>query len=311
MGFDPECGRRFRRIGRHSLPELNPSGLRLVDSHAHLQSDAFEKDRDQVLGAAFEAGVERLLIPAWDLPSTRAGLEFVRRHDLRTTVGIHPHIAAEVTETMWAGVRELATENDVVGIGETGLDYDRGLSPREDQLRNLVRHVALAYEVAEPLTLHCRSKPGERDAQDDLIRLLHEGGVGSPEWRHRFGGRPPGVLHSFSGPVDYAEAALEMGLFIAFGGLVFRRGEEASADVARIVPLDRLLTETDSPYLKPKKVRGSRNQPLNVAVTANWLRDLRGDEPEVFGQALVDNFDLLVGAHRSSAGDGLVGSQDA
>ncbi len=108
------------------------------------------------------------------------------------------------------------------------------------------------------------------------------------------------MLHSFSGPVDYAETALEMGFFIAFGGLVFRRGEEASAEVARIVPLDRLLTETDSPYLKPKKVRGSRNQPLNVAVTANWLRDLRDDDPGTFGQALVDNFDLFVGATRQS-----------
>ncbi len=287
--------------GRPHLPEANPDGLRLIDSHAHLQADAFDRDRDDVLAAAYEAGVERLLIPAWDLPSTHGGLEFVRRHGLRTTTGIHPHIAATVDEAMWAEVCALATDDDVVGIGETGLDYDRGFSPREDQLANLWRHIELAYEAAKPLTLHCRSKPGERDAQDDLIRLLREGGAGSPEWRQRFGHRPPGVLHSFSGPVDYAEAALEMGFFIAFGGLVFRRGEEVSADVARIVPLDRLLIETDSPYLKPKKVRGSRNQPLNVAVTATWLRGLHGDDPEVFGQALVDNFDRFVGATPSSS----------
>ncbi len=249
-----------------------------------------------MLAAAYEVGVERLLIPAWDLPSTHRGLEFVRRHGLRTTAGVHPHLASSVDETMWAAVRELATDVDVVGIGETGLDYDRGFSPRDDQLANLRRHIELAYVVSGPLTLHCRSKPGRRDAQDDLIRLLDDGGAGSPEWRQRFGHRPPGVLHSFSGPVDYAEAALEMGFFIAFGGLVFRRGEEVSAEVARMVPLDRLLIETDSPYLKPKKVRGSRNQPLNVAVTATWLRGLRGDDPAVFGQALVDNFDRFVGA---------------
>jgi TatD DNase family protein len=205
-----------------------------------------------------------------------------------------------VDEAVWQQVRELASLDDVVGIGETGLDYDRGFSPREDQLANLERHIALAYETGESLTLHCRSRPGARDAQDDLIRLLRDGGVGSPEWRERFGHRPPGVLHSFSGPVDYAEAALELGLFIAFGGLVFRRGEEASAEVARIVPLDRLLTETDSPYLKPKRVKGSRNQPLNVAVTANWLFELREDDPDVLGQALVDNFDRFVGADRWS-----------
>ena len=235
-------------------------------------------------------------MPGFDLPTIHEGLEFGRRHGLRTTAGIHPHIANTVDEAMWEEVCELARLDDVVGIGETGLDYDRGFSPREDQLENLRRHIALAYEVAEPLTLHVRSKPGERDAQDDMLMLLREGGVGSSEWRERFAGRPPGVLHSFSGPVDYAEAALEMGFFVAFGGLVFRQGEEASAEVARITPLDRLLTETDSPYLKPRRVKGSRNQPLNVAVTATWLRGLRDDDPDVFGGALVDNFDLFVGA---------------
>jgi TatD DNase family protein len=213
-------------------------------------------------------------------------------------VGIHPHDASDVGEADWEQVRELATLEGVAGIGETGLDYDRGFSSREDQHTNLRRHIALAYEVAQPLTLHCRSKAGERDAQDDLLRLLRDGGVGSPEWGERFSGRPPGVLHSFSGPVDYAEAALEMGLFIAFGGLVFRRGEEASAEVARITPLDRLLTETDSPFLKPKGVKGSRNEPRNVAVTANWLFDLRDDDRDTFGQALVDNFDRFAGADR-------------
>ena len=274
--------------------------MRLVDSHAHIQTQAFEHDGDEVYAAAVAAGVERILVPGFDIPTTHQGLAFARRHGLKTTVGIHPHIAATVDDAMWAEVCELATHEDIVGIGETGLDYDRGLSPREDQLRNLERHIALAFEVGESLTLHCRSKPGQRDAQDDLIRLLREAGVGSPEWRARFGERPPGALHSFSGPVDYAEAALEMGLTIAFGGLVFRRGEEASAAVAKLTPLDRILTETDSPYLKPRKVKGSRNQPLNVAVTANWVLDLRDDDPEVLGQALVDNFDRFVGASRWS-----------
>ena len=288
---------RVARSGSGSRPlaESNPAGLRLVDSHAHLQTSAFADDAAAVLSAAYEAGVERILVPGFDLPTTHAGIAFARLHDLRTTVGIHPHIAATVDDVVWAEVQALARVDEVAGIGETGLDYDRGFSSREDQLANLRRHIALAYEMALPLTLHCRSKPGARDAQDDLIRLLREGGAGSPEWRARFGQRPPGVLHSFSGPVDYAEAALEMGFFIAFGGLVFRRGEEASADVARLTPLDRLLTETDSPYLKPRGVRAGRNEPRNVAVTASWLREVRGDDSDNFGQALVDNFDRLVG----------------
>lgn len=283
-----------------SSPDPNPDRLRLVDSHAHLQADAFERDADAVLHAAVDAGLERVLIPAWDLPSTHGGLEFARRHRLKTTTGIHPHLAASVDAATWEAVCELASEDDVVGIGETGLDYDRSFSPREDQLANLRRHIELAHEVAKPLTLHCRSKPGKRDAQDDLLRLLREGGAGSPEWRRRFGDRPPGVLHSFSGPLDYAVAALEMGFFIAFGGLVFRRGEEVSAEVARMVPHDRLLTETNSPYLKPRGARGSRNEPLNVVITATWLRRLRGDDAPSFGRALVENFDRLVGARVAS-----------
>lgn len=249
-----------------------------------------------MLAAAYGAGVERLLIPAWDLPSTIRGLAFVRRHGLRTTAGIHPHVASEADDSVWAQITELAAEDDVVGVGETGLDYDRGFSPRDDQLSNLRRHLELSFETAKPLTLHCRSKPRERDAQDDLIGALREAGVGGAAWRERFGDQPPGVLHSFSGPVDYAEAALDMGLAIAFGGLVFRAGEEASADVARVVPADRLLTETDAPYLKPRSIHGRRNQPLNVAVTAAWLCDLRGDDPAAFGAALVRTFDRFVGA---------------
>jgi TatD DNase family protein len=183
-----------------------------------------------------------------------------------------------------------------VAIGETGLDYDRAFSSRSDQLVNLRRHLDLARQQGKPLILHCRSKPGQRDAQDDLIHELREAAVGEAAWQARFGDRPPGVLHSFSGPVDYAEAALGMGLAIAFGGLVFRAGEEASADVARLVPRDRLLIETDAPYLKPRGVRGSRNEPRHVAVTARWLLELRGDDPDAFGSALVAAFDRFVGA---------------
>lgn len=273
----------------------NPEGLRLVDSHAHLQANAFSEDADEALAAAQDAGVERLLIPAWDLPSARSGLEFVRRHGLRTSAGVHPHVAAEADDAVWAEILELAAEDDVVAIGETGLDYDRGFSPRESQLANLRRHIELALETSKPLILHCRSKPDERDAQDDLIAELRAAGVGEAGWRDAFGTRPPGVLHSFSGPVDYAEAALEMGLAVSFSGLVYRRGEEPSADVARLVPADRLLLETDSPYLKPRGVRHRRNVPANVAVTAAWVIEQRGDDPGTFGDAVVAAFDRFVG----------------
>ena len=268
---------------------------RLVDSHAHLQSDAFADDADEVIAAARVAGVVRLLIPAWDLVSTRSGLDFVRSRGLRTTAGIHPHVAADASEGAWAALRELAADGLVVAIGETGLDYDRGFSPREAQLANLRQHIRLAGDLGKPLILHCRSAPGSRDAQDDLVHELREAGVGEAAWHDRFGDRPPGVLHSFSGPVDYAEQALGMGLAISFSGLVFRGGEEASAAVALIVPPEQLLVETDAPYLKPRGVRGRRNEPRHVGVTAAWVRQQRGDDPTVFGAALVAAFDRFVG----------------
>lgn len=249
-----------------------------------------------MLAEAYEGGLERLLIPAWDLPSTRSGLDFARRHGLPTSAGVHPHLAAEEDDATWQAVVDLAGGPEVVAVGETGLDYDRGFSARDDQLANLRRHIELAGMMGKPLILHCRSKPDQRDAQDDLIRELRAGGVGDDRWTERFAGRPPGVLHSFSGPVDYAEAALGMGLAISFSGLVFRSGEEASATVATLVPSELLLVETDSPYLKPRGIRGRRNTPRNVGVTAAWVRSLRGDDPDEFGAALVATFDRFVGA---------------
>jgi TatD DNase family protein len=279
-----------------TLAEAATSSLRLVDSHAHLQSPAFADDVDAVLAAARAAGVERLLVPAWDLASTRAGLAFAGRHHLPTSAGIHPHVAGDVDEATWEEVRALAAEPAVTAIGETGLDYDRAFSSRGDQLANLRRHIDLARGLGKPLVLHCRSKPGLRDAQDDLLAELRAAVVGEGEWDVRLAGRPPGVLHSFSGPVDYAEMALALGFAISFSGLVFRGGEEASAEVARRVPPASLLLETDSPYLKPRGVRGSRNEPRHVAITAAWLLVLRGEDPEAFGDALVAAFDRFVGS---------------
>lgn len=278
------------------LADPGPAPVRLVDSHAHLQAEAFADDGPEVLAAARAAGVERLLVPAWDLRSTRSGIGFARAYGLVTSAGVHPHAASEVDDVAWAEVEALVHEPEVVAVGETGLDYDRVLSPREAQAANLRRHIELALETRKPLILHCRSRPGQRDAQDDLIAELRAARVDEV-----FSGeRPPGVLHSFSGPVDYAEAALELGLAISFSGLVFRGGEEASAEVARIVPADRLLLETDSPYLKPPGVRGRRNEPRHVAVTARWVMEQRGDAAGPFGDALGDAFDRFVG--RAPAG---------
>lgn len=143
--------------------------MRLIDSHAHVQADAFESDRSEVIKAARDAGVERMLVPGWDLPSSRAALSVCAEIELDAGVGIHPHVARD-SDRDFQAISELARDPLVVAIGETGLDYDRGFSSREDQLVNLRRHLRLAAELDKPAILHCRSKPGEREAQDDLLR---------------------------------------------------------------------------------------------------------------------------------------------
>jgi TatD DNase family protein len=221
-----------------------------------------------------------VLVPGYDLESSRGALELAQDLRVDASAGIHPHVASD-SERDWEAIAELARGPVVVAVGETGLDYDRGLSPREAQIANLRRHLALALETGKPAILHCRSKPGQRDAQDDLSRELDDCG------------RPPALLHSFSGPVDYAERALELGLAISFSGLVFRAGEEASAAVAALVPDDRLLVETDSPYLAPPGAPRKRNEPQYVGVTARWLAAQRGMDEAALGELLVANYDRL------------------
>jgi TatD DNase family protein len=277
--------------------------VRLIDSHAHLQAAAFAEDVATIVATARRAGVERLLAPGWDLASTRAGIALSREHSLLTSAGIHPHVAGDAGLDQWREIEVLAQDACVAAIGETGLDYDRAFSSRPDQLANLRRHIELALRLGKPLILHCRSKPGERSAQDDLLAELAGAGIGdSKDFRRsaQFRG-PPAVLHSFSGPVDYGERALEMGCAISFSGLVFRRGEEASAEVARIVPGERLLVETDSPYLSPPGAPKRRNEPRWVEVTARWVAEQRREDPELLGQGLVPAFDRLFPAAASPA----------
>jgi TatD DNase family protein len=268
--------------------------VRLIDSHCHIQADAFGADAGAVVAAARSAGVERILVPGWDLVSSAAAVEAAPTLGVDAAAGIHPHTAADASEADWAAIVQLVDDERVVAVGETGLDYDRAFSPRDVQLANLRRHFALSAAVGKPVIIHCRSKPGERDAQDDLLRELAAAGAGTARWPTA-GGRPPALLHSFSGPVDYAEQALEMGLAISLSGLVFREGEEASTAVAAFVPADRLLIETDSPYLSPPGAPRRRNEPIWVEVTAGWLAERRGMYMEELGEALVANYDRIFG----------------
>jgi TatD DNase family protein len=266
--------------------------MRLVDSHCHVNADRFEGDVDQVLGAARLAGVERILVPGWNVASSGRALDLVDRFGwLDASVGIHPHDATKVDDAGWARIEDWASDERVVAIGETGLDYDRVFSPVADQLANLRRNLALAVRTGKPAILHCRSAAGKRDAQDTLLAELLTAGVGGSDWAAAFGDRPPVVVHSFSGPVDYAREMLDLGAAISFSGLVFRAGEETSAEVASITPWERLLVETDSPFLAPPGAPRSRNEPEYVRITAEWVAACRGVTPGALGTTLVEAFE--------------------
>ena len=261
--------------------------MRLIDSHCHVNADRFGDDAETVLEAARTAGVERLLVPGWNVASSERALALKERVPwVDAAVGVHPHDAAKVDDAGWQTIERWAREKRVVAIGETGLDYDRVFSPIPDQLANLRRNLRLAAELHRPAILHCRSAAGRRDAQDALLAELTAMGTS----------RPPVVVHSFSGPVDYAQAMLDLGAAISFSGLVFRRGEEASAEVAAITPLDRLLVETDSPFLAPPGAPRSRNEPEYVRITAAWVAERRQTTVEDLGDALVDAYDRIFGS---------------
>lgn len=261
---------------------------RLIDSHCHLNAERFAGDEDAVLDRARAAGVDRILVPGWNVASSIRALELVERFPwLDASVGVHPHDAAKVDDAGWRSILAWATDPRVKAIGETGLDYDRVFSPIPDQLANLRRNLELSLETGKPAIIHVRSKAGSGDAQDATVAALTELGFGSQRSVSAFGAGPPAVIHSFSGSVDYARRVLDLGLAISISGLAFRAGEEPTAAVVPLVPDDRLLVETDSPFLSPPGAPRGRNEPEWVRITADW-----------------------VGVRRASAVDGFVAAYD-
>jgi len=260
----------------------------LVDSHAHVDARQFASDREAVLAAAFEARVGMLVDPGCDLPSSRTAVDLAAQHPGRVfaAVGIHPHDASTATEEALAELRQLAGRPGVVAIGETGLDYYRMLSPREQQLRSLEQQLALARECGLPVILH------NRDSHADLMALLREHGRGLR-----------GVFHCFAGDRQMAEDCLSFdGFSLSFAGPLTYRANAALAEVAAWVPLERVLVETDCPYLAPHPFRGRRNEPKHVALVAAKLAELRGLPLEEIAHITTQNARALFGVDRASAG---------
>lgn len=232
----------------------------LVDSHTHVDAPQFAADRAAVIAAAFAAGVTRIVDAGCDLSSSEAAVALAQRYpgQVFAGVGIHPHEAKTFTDETPVALRVLAARPGVVAIGEIGLDYYYMHSPREVQQEVFVQQLTLARELDLPVIIH------NRDAHEDLIALLRAHGQGVR-----------GVLHCFSGDLILARKGLDLGLYISFAGpLTFRKS--ILPEVARHIPLDRVLIETDSPYLSPHPLRGKRNEPRNVVLVAGRLAEIRG-----------------------------------
>ena len=210
--------------------------------------------------------------------SSGRALDLVERFPwLDASVGVHPHDAAKVDDAGWARIVDWASDERVVAIGETGLDYDRVFSPIDDQLTNLRRNLALAAETGKPAILHCRSAAGQTRRPGRPAR----GAARRPASAAATGPRPSGIgprwsIHSFSGPVDYARAMLDLGAAISFSGLVFRAGEEASAEVAAITPAERPPRRDRFAVPGPARRPTLRNEPEYVRITAAWVAERRG-----------------------------------
>lgn len=271
--------------------------MRLIDSHCHLNADRFAGEEAAVLERARAAGVERLLVPGWNVTSCERALALAERFgDLDVSVGVHPHDAARVDDAGWRRIVALAEAPRVVAIGETGLDYDRVFSPVPDQLANLRRNLALALDTGKPAILHVRSATGRADGQEAILAELRAAGIGAQASVGVFGAdRAPGVIHSFSGSVEYTRQVLDLGLAISISGLAFRAGEESTADVVPLIPADRLLVETDSPFLSPPGGPRGRNEPESVRITAAWVAGRRGATEDDLGDGLVAAYDRFVG----------------
>lgn len=252
--------------------------MKWIDSHAHLDDRAFEADRAAVIARCSEAEMGVLTIGS-SLRSSREAVRLANRHrNMWATVGIHPHNAKYVNEAALIELKKLAENKLVVGIGEIGLDYYRDLSPRDRQRQAFKQQLDLAIKLKLPVCLH------NREATDDLLAVLKTAGE-----------RHCGVVHSFLGDEVLAKQFLALGFHLGIGGpLTFPKNTVLRAAV-RQVPLDRILLETDCPYLTPVPYRGRRNEPIYVQYVAEEIAKLKGLEPPDIAEQSTENAILLFG----------------
>ncbi len=255
-----------------------------VDSHAHLDGKQFDSDREQVIARARDAGVQAMVaIGNGEGPAdVDCGIRLAEKYDfIYATLGIHPHEASLADEAAYQNMERLARHPKVIAWGEIGLDYFYDHSPRDLQKQVFMRQMELAAVAKLPIVIHCRPSEGSDNAWEDCFALMQE------HWAAKGLG---GILHCFTGTWPQARHALDMGFLISFAGNVTFPKAQQIRDAALEVPLDRMLIETDSPYLAPVPNRGKRNEPAFVKETARKLGELRGMTAEEIGQKTTHNF---------------------
>lgn len=254
--------------------------MTLIDTHAHLHAPQFDADRDAVIQRMREAGLAGVVTVGTDVPASHAAIELARQHaDIWATVGVDPHEAATFNDATLDELRELADAPEVVAIGEIGLDYYWDKAPRQVQARVFERQLELARALQLPVVVH------NREAHADTLATLR-GWAGDHPWQ---GERPLGVLHCFSGDVDMALEAVDLGFMISLAGPVTFKNAKKPVAVAEAVPLEGLVVETDAPYLAPHPHRGKRNEPAYLRLTARRIAEIKGVPLEAVAEATSAN----------------------
>jgi TatD DNase family protein len=233
----------------------------LIDTHAHLDDARFDGDRDAMIARAREAGVEHFVTIGCDLTTSRAAVELADRYPfIYATVGVHPHEAKQIGDSWYDDLRRLAEHKKVVAYGEIGLDYHYNHSPPKLQRERFREQITLARDLRLPIVVHTR------EAQEDTIAILKEENAADVG----------GVFHCFSGDAQLAKNALDLGFLLSFSGVITFQNATMLRDIVKTVPMDRILVETDSPYLTPAPHRGKRNEPAHVRLVSEKIAAIQG-----------------------------------
>ncbi|HEY41607.1 MAG TPA: TatD family hydrolase [Dehalococcoidia bacterium] len=263
--------------------------ITLVDTHAHLDADEFGTDRDEVITRAHDAGVTSIITVGTSVESGQRSIELAEQYPgILASIGIHPHAASTTTEADIDSIARLAGHPRVVAIGEIGLDFYRDYSPRDSQLQVLQWQLEMAVRLDLPVAIHCRQ------AHEEMLAILHDWTTRYPE-RHS-----PGVIHCFMGDIETARGYLEMGFYLSLGGYITYPVNRNAHDVMRFIPADRLMVETDCPFLTPQLYRGQRNEPSYVRYTAEELAEIRGVPLETLARETTKNARRLFGFEEES-----------